>query len=258
MKKNLLLICLTTCFLSIYAQEPQDNIRKSTFLQYDASTTVKRDLDFYWVGWNFVEKRDVFRPKNPKDTMYFYMGLKKEGVKAYEMYEVVPRKGATIANPTIFALNQIYTKISNATMNAPLNDTDESANEVKCKLKILQTYALLYCDKDKYPAEKKLTEDYIDRQWAALVKYKSGSMKTIAKMMDLPPGASPNYEEKYVIYDFLKKFDAFDFVKEGKKYNFSMVALVEEVPMIISGKISAEGIISETKRAETEFPACGK
>lgn len=240
----------------LIGQTPKPNIKKISFLQYAENNIVKREINYYWIGWNFVEKREVYRPINPKDTLYFYMGNKKEGTLSYEIYEVVPRKGASTPPPSIYALEQLNTKIRNSVMTGSLADENENVNITKCKMKILQTYPLLYCDKDKYPIEKKLSEDFIDKQWTNLAKYKADGMRAIAKMMEIQPGATPTFEEKYLIYDYLKKMDAFDFAKVAKSYNFSMIAEKEGKAVILSGKIAPDGTISETKTSETEFPQC--
>lgn len=252
-----LLLAALSHSLSGQLREPQANTQQLTYLQYSDKQEVKRNVEYYWVGWNFVEKRDVYRPKNPKDTLYYFAGFKNDGSKKLEVYEVVPRKGTGVPLPA-FTLSQLETKIQNAVMNKTFSDADPRLNMFYCKMKILKTYALAYCDKDMYPVERKLTEEYIDRQWPNLMKYKSDYIKQLANILELLPGSTPTYEEKYVMYKYLKQIDAFDCTRKGNKYDFALFSQTDEQTYLIEGKIGVEGTLSETSRKESEPPKCGK
>ncbi|MBX7242788.1 MAG: hypothetical protein K1X92_13680 [Bacteroidia bacterium] len=243
-----IIILFSGLWVSVYAQSPQPPVKKKVMLEYSKNNIKTREMEFYWAGWNFVEKRDVYRLKTPRDTLFFYLGNEKNGT---ERYEVIPRGGTPGSGPDNYLLAQVKSRLSNSL--STMSESDENLNYYKCLVKVMGQYSLIWCDPDIYPLKKNVDEYYIDKQWVNLSKTKGDAIRALANMLEIPGGASPNYEEKYLIYDYLKKMNEVKFEKDGKKsYSFIIHSSVKEGESIayyqITGKVSADGTISENSR----------
>lgn len=245
---TLFFLFFLTLSLHLAAQTLQPPIKKQVSLEYSKQTQKIREMEFYWAGWNFVEQRDVYRLKTPKDTLFFYTGNDSKG---QEKYEVVLRGGTPGSPPDNYFIAQIRTKIANS-LSASMSESDESLNHYKCLLKVMAQYPLLWCDPDLYPYRKNVDEHYINKQWEQLAKKDGEAIRNIAKIMDILPGSTPTYEEKAVIYEYLKQFHEVQFTKSGKKYDFTIHTQLKEEGVFhaykISGRITPDGVISESGR----------
>jgi hypothetical protein len=239
-----------------WAQTVQPPVRKKTVLLLTSEKTAIKEIEYYWVGWNFVEKRDVYRPKNGRDTLLVYMGKNKEGL---EMYDAIARKGTPGPPPDPFLLSQAQTKLAQS-LQASMSEHDALMNYYKCKIKLLHQFPLIYCDKDIYPIEKRIDERYIDNQWKFYQTNQADALRALANLFDISPGGAPTYEEKYIMYDYLKKINVIGFEKAGKKYDFAVVAWHGEnenrQPHHIIGKISPNGVVETSSKKETSLPEC--
>lgn len=248
MKKIYLLASLISLINLLSAQEIKPPIAKKVLLEYSAKEMRTRQMEFYWAGWNFVEQKDVFRLKTPRDTLFFYMGNEVDGT---ERYEVIPRGGTPGSVPDKYILKELNKKLSE-TLMLTFSDSDTERNRTLCMVKLLWQYPIIWCDPDLFPIKKNVDEYFINKQWGNLVKTKGNEIRALAFILGVAEGATPNYEEKYIIYDYLKKMSEVKLERDGKKYSFVIHTHQKEgaTPGFyrISGKIGTEGSISETDR----------
>ena len=240
----------------LLAQSPKPAIEQKIIMEF--SPTDKREVlwKYHWTGWNWVENKDTYRPRNGHDTLLIYKGW---DTKGRDIYELVPRLGALGSPVDIYAMQEAQLILGR---NLQLISPNPEINEVQCKLKLLTTYRLQYCDKDKFPYPRNLDEGVISKEINLLAPKKATEIRGIAASLGLQEGASPNYEEKFMIYDFLKKLKEVTLEKDGKAYNFMMLVTMDEENVQksyqIQGKIDPTGKISDTKKTQKPFLECRK
>ncbi len=240
----------------VFSQSPKAPIQQKVIMEISA--TEKREMlwEYNWAGWNWVENKDTYRPHNGHDTLLIYKGWNEKGI---DIYELVPRLGALGSAVDIYRMQEAKLVLGR---NLQLISPNPEFNEVQCKLKLLITYDLQYCDKDKYPYPRNLDEGVISKEINLLTPKKATEIRGIAACLGLQQGAAPNYEEKFLIYDYLKKMKDVMLEKEGKIYNFSMLTTVSENEVLksyqLGGKIDLTGKILEVKRTEKPFIECRK
>lgn len=256
MTKYIITFLLLLSGKATFAQSPKPPIKQKVIMEI--SPTDKREMlwEYNWTGWNWVENKDTYRPHNGHDTLLIYNGWNEKGI---DMYELVPRLGALGSPVDIYRMQEAKLVLIR---NLQLFSPSPEFNEVQCKLKLLTTYDLQYCDKDKYPYPRSLDEGVISREINLLAPKKATEIRGIAACLGLQEGATPNYEEKFLLYDYLKKMKEIILEKDGKSYNFSMLTTTTEENVLKSyqlvGKIDPTGKISEVKKTEKPFIECRK
>lgn len=240
----------------IFAQSPKPPIQQKVVMEFSPTDTREMLWEYNWTGWNWVENKDTYRPHNGHDTLLIYKGW---DAKGRDVYELVPRLGALGSSVDIYRMQEIKLNLSR---NLQLISPNPEFNDVQCKLKLLTTYELQYCDKDKFPYPRNLDEGVITKEISLLAPKKTTEIRGIAASLNLQEGATPNYEEKYLIYDYLKKMKEITLEKDAKIYNFSMLVTMKEEEVLksyqIIGKIEPTGKIYDVKKIEKPFIECRK
>lgn len=255
--KNLYIFSLLILGLqAIFAQSPQPPITQKTIMYLSNNRTDTVQWVYNWTGWNFVENKDVYRPRNGRDTLLIYEGNSDKG---WDIYTLVPRKGTPGSTADKFKVAQLMDIIK---MNCKTFSTDEQTNLYQAKLLIVLTYPPAFCDKDVYPYPRILDEQILDKQMLTYTQSKADAMRVIGKLMNLKEGSVMSFEEKHVMYDLMKKMEAISLTREGKKYTFSLNSskeVAEEMQyMKVEGKLGVEGQFSEVKNTSISPLDCSK